>query len=344
MFLTLATAWIPEIAPQEIRGTLASLSIFVINLAAVITACINYGTEGVRTTASYRIPLGLQLVWPLILACCLFFLNDAPTFYLIKGQDEKAAQMLRRIRRGYSDTEIEAELRALRSQKAIRQEETSVPLSELFKGVNLRRTLLAMSVPNLQQLSGIAFATTYATVFLKQAVPGLDPFILSIALNILSFGGSIAGMVLVDRVGRRLLALTSFSILLIINITIGGLGFVDATIHPSVAKTTAALCLMFGFYAAGFGALTYVVAAEMPTARLKNRTTGLTFLVVSIFQLAVAYVLPYIVQSDGYVSFLHTMPFALCPLPSAPVPLPPSPRSAFSHTSAYVSPFPQHCY
>ncbi|KAJ0420341.1 general substrate transporter [Aspergillus carlsbadensis] len=320
MFLTLATAWVPEIAPQEIRGTLASLSIFVINLAAVITACINYGTEGLTTSAAYRVPLGLQLVWPLILGSCLFFLDDAPTFYLIKGQDERAEQSLRRIRRGYSDMEVESELRALRSQKALRQEDTDVPLAELFKGVNLRRTLLALSVPNLQQLSGIAFATNYATIFLKQAVPGLDAFVLSIALNVLSLGGSIAGMLLVDRVGRRPLALTSFTILLIINTIVGGLGFADASVDPSVAKAIAAFCLMFGFfYAAGFGGLTYVIAAEMPTARLKNRTTGLTFLVVSVFQIAVAYGLPYIVQPDGanlqaktYLIFAGWMVFSLC--------------------------------
>ncbi|EAU33623.1 predicted protein [Aspergillus terreus NIH2624] len=299
-FMTLATAWIPEIAPQEIRGTLASLSIFVINLAAIVTSCINYGAEKLTTSASYRIPIGLQLVWPLIIGCGLFFLKDAPTFFLIKGQDEKAESSLRRIRRGYSEAEIESELRALKAQKALRQEEIEVPFSELFKGVNLRRTLLAMSVPNLQQLSGIAFATNYATIFLQQVAPGEDPFVLVIALNILSFAGAIVGMVLVDRVGRRPLALTTFTILLIINTVVGGLGFVDTTAHPGAAKALAGFCLMFGFfYAAGFGGLTYVVAAEMPTARLKNRTSGLTFLALAAFNMVVTYVLPYIAQSDG---------------------------------------------
>lgn len=298
--MTLATAWIPEIAPQEIRGILASLSIFVINLAAVITACINYGTEGLTTTASYRIPIGLQLVWPLIIACGLFFLKDAPTFYLIKGQDDEAEKSLRRIRRGYTDTEIESEMRALKAQKALRQQELEVPFSELFKGVNLRRTLLAMSVPNLQQLSGIAFATNYATIFLQQVAPGQNPFVLTIALDILSLAGAITGMMLVDRVGRRPLALTTFTVLLVINTVVGGLGFADTTTNPSAAKAIAAFCLMFGFfYAAGFGALTYVVLAEMPTARLKNRTSGFTFLVLSAFNIAVIYVLPYIAQADG---------------------------------------------
>ncbi|KUL92248.1 hypothetical protein ZTR_02325 [Talaromyces verruculosus] len=300
IFMTLATAWMPEIAPQEIRGILASLSIFVINLAAVITACINYGTERLTTTASYRIPIGLQLAWPLIIACGLFFLKDAPTFYLIKGQDDEAEKSLRLIRRGYTDTEIESELRALRAQKALRQQEMEVPFSELFKGVNLRRTLLAMSVPNLQQLSGIAFATNYATIFLQQVAPGQNPFVLTIALDILSLAGAITGMMLVDRVGRRPLALTTFTILLIINTAVGGLGFADTTTNPGVAKAIAAFCLMFGFfYAAGFGALTYVVLAEMPTARLKNRTSGFTFLVLSAFNIAVVYVLPYIAQADG---------------------------------------------
>ena len=191
-------------------------------------------------------------------------------------------------------------MRALKAQKALRQQELEVPFSELFKGVNLRRTLLAMSVPNLQQLSGIAFATNYATIFLQQVAPGQNPFVLTIALDILSLAGAITGMMLVDRVGRRPLAITTFTILLIINTAVGGLGFADTTTNPGVAKAIAAFCLMFGFfYAAGFGALTYVVLAEMPTARLKNRTSGFTFLVLSAFNIAVVYVLPYIAQADG---------------------------------------------
>ncbi|KIA75815.1 hypothetical protein HK57_00429 [Aspergillus ustus] len=319
IFMTLATAWIPEIAPQEIRGFMGGLSIFAVDLAAVISACINYGTQKTGMTLAYRLPISLQLVWPFVIGCGLLFVTDAPTFYLIKGKDEEAERSLRRIRRGYTDAEINSELQALKSQNDLRQEDVQVPLSELFKGPNLRRTLLAISVANLQQLSGIAFATNYATIFLQQVVPGQDPFVLSIGLYTLAFGGAVVGVFLIDRVGRRPLALTTFIILLVTNTAIGGLGFVDTARNPLGAKALAAFCLMFAFFfAAGFGPLAYVVTAEMPTARLKNRTSGLSFLIQSVLNIVVIYALPYIAQSDGanlqaktYLIFAGWMLFAV---------------------------------
>lgn len=298
MFLTLATAWIAEVAPPEIRGMMASLSIVTIDLAAVFTTCVSYASSKLLTSAAYRIPVGLQLLWPLIIALGLLFIRDTPTFYLIKGREEYAESTLRNIRGGYTESEIHAEMDMLKSQKALKQEEVEVPWSELFKGTNLRRTLLSLSIANFQQLSGIAFSTNYATLFLSQIGSDVNPFVLTIGLAVLALAGAITGLFLVDRIGRRVLALTTFGALFVIDLVVGCLGFADVT-NPAVPKAVAAFCLMFGFFfAAGFGPLTYVVAGEMPTARLRNRTSGLVFLVVASFSTVVVYVLPYISQPD----------------------------------------------
>jgi SP family sugar:H+ symporter-like MFS transporter len=277
-----------------------SLSIVVINSAAVVSSCINQGTKNLSGTSSYRIPLGLQLIWPLIIACGLYFVPDSPTYYLIKGRDGLAEKSLRAVRGGYTDTEIRAELDALRAQKVLRQEEDEVKWTEAFHGSNLRRTLLALSIANFQQLSGIAYATNYATIFLQQVGGGQDPFVLVIGLSILSLCGATVGLLLVDKIGRRTLALSTFTAIFIIDLVIGCLGFADTTKGMAVPKAIAAFSLMFGFFfAAGFGPLTYVVASEMPTARLRNKTNSISFLVLCIFSTAVVYALPYISQANG---------------------------------------------
>ncbi|KAH7403272.1 general substrate transporter [Cadophora sp. MPI-SDFR-AT-0126] len=300
LFLTLGTGWLAEVAPPELRGSFASLSITAIDFAAVVTACISQGTKNLAGSTSYRIPIGLQVVWPLIISLGAFFVHDSPTFFLIKGKDDMAEESLRSIRGGYSDTEIYAELDALRAQTSLRQAEAEVAWNELFKGTNLRRTLLSLSIPNFQQLSGIAFATNYATIFLMQVAPGQDPFVLVIGLTVLALGGAVTGLLLVDRIGRRTLALGTFVPLFFINTVIGALGFVNSTTYPVVAKAIAAFSLMFGFFfAAGFGPLTYVVAGELPTGRLRNKTTSFTFFTLISFATACQYALPYLSQSNG---------------------------------------------
>lgn len=301
IFLTLGSGWLAEISPPAVRGNVIGLSIVVIDLAAVITSVVNNATSTNMTSFAYRLPLGLQILFPLIVMLGLVFVKDSPTYFLIKGRNEEALASLESVRHGYSPEEIATEMATLMEQTALLQEANELPWNELFKGTNLRRTLLALSIGNFQQLSGIAFATSYATIFLQQVVgEGQDPFTLVIGLAVLALGGAIVGNVLVDKVGRRLLALGTFIPLLIINIVVGGLGFVDTTTNETASKALAAFCLMFGFFfAAGFGPLTYIIAGEMPTARLRNKTASVAFMVLIIFNIVVVYVLPYIAQPTG---------------------------------------------
>ena len=70
-------------------------------------------------------------------------------------------------------------MNSLKWQAALRKEENDLPWNEFFKDANLRRTLIALSIGNFQQLSGIAFATNYATIFLTQIGGSVNPFLLS---------------------------------------------------------------------------------------------------------------------------------------------------------------------
>lgn len=299
MFLVLSTTFLAEVAPSDIRGLVVGTSIVLIDFAAVVTAGINWGMSTLTGPLSYRLPLGLQVAFPILLLIGFLFVDDSPTSYLIKSQDDKAETCLRSLRKGHSEVEIQSELQALRAQSALRAEETKVSWFALFKGVNLRRTLLAISIPVMQCMSGIAFATNYATIFLKQVAHGSNPYILTLGLAVLALGGAVAGIFVVDWMGRRTLALLSFVIIFVIDVGVGVLGFFDSA-DMAVSKAIAALSLMFGFFfAAGFGPLAYIVSSEFPTARLRNKTNALVFFCVACSNTLVLNILPFIAQPDA---------------------------------------------
>ncbi|KAH6694802.1 hypothetical protein BKA61DRAFT_683498 [Leptodontidium sp. MPI-SDFR-AT-0119] len=101
-------------------------------------------------------------------------------------------------------------------------------------------------------------------------------YLLVFGLSLLSLSGVVFRLFIIDWVGRRPLALTTFTIIFIIDVVIGALGFADAN-NESVKKAIAAFSLLPGFFfAAGFGSLTYIVSAEMPTTRLRNATSTVT--------------------------------------------------------------------
>jgi len=316
MFMILSTPFLAEVAPSSIRGLVVGTSIVLIDFAVVVTAGINWGMSTITGPLSYRLPLGLQVAFPIFLIIGFLFIDDSPTSYLIKSQDQKAEQCLRSLRKGHDEVEIRSELQALKAQSALRAEEVKIPLSALFKGVNLRRTLLACSIPVMQSMSGIAFATNYATIFLKQVAGGSNPYVLTLGLALLALGGAVAGIFVVDWMGRRTLALYSFTIIFLIDLAIGILGFPPHTHghhhhinnhsnsnsnnNPAMGKAIAALSLLFAFFfAAGFGPLAYIVSSEMPTARLRNKTNALVFLCVACSTTVVLNILPFISRPNA---------------------------------------------
>ena len=293
MSATLST----ELAPPSIRGAIGALSILFIQSASVLTSGISWGTFHMKGSAAYRIPLGLQNFFPLVLALGVLYVMDSPTSYLIQGDDAKAEESLRRVRQGYSEEEIAKEMESLKWQASLRKAENDVSWTEIFKGSNRRRTLLAMFVGVASNLSGGIFASSYATIFLSM-VGSKNPFLLVFALNIIAFGGSLIGLVLVDTIGRRAMVLMAWSSLFVIDLIIGCLAFADPK-DPTIIKCIAAFSLIFAFFSATFmGPVTWLNAAEFPTARLRNITTAFTFFMFSVTSLTVNYVIPYITNAD----------------------------------------------
>lgn len=220
MTATLST----EIAPPSIRGAIGALSVLFMQTASVLTSGIAGGTHSMASSAAYRIPLGLQNFFPLVIAVGILYARDSPTSYLIKGYDAGAEESLRRVRQGYTEDDILTEMEVLKQQTMLRKSESNIKWTDLVKGPNMRRTLLSMAIGVSNNLSGSVFATSYATIFLEEVGSG-NSFLLTFALNIIALGASMLGLVLVDIIGRRRMALTGYSTIFVVDALIGGLGF-----------------------------------------------------------------------------------------------------------------------
>lgn len=67
--------YMSEIAPKKVRGALVSGYQFCITIGILLAACVVYGTQNRNDTGSYRIPIGVQFLWALILGTGLFLLR-----------------------------------------------------------------------------------------------------------------------------------------------------------------------------------------------------------------------------------------------------------------------------
>lgn len=62
-----------ESGPRHIRGALISLYQLFITLGIFVAYCIDFGTEAMTTSASWRIPMGITYLWAIILGVGIIF-------------------------------------------------------------------------------------------------------------------------------------------------------------------------------------------------------------------------------------------------------------------------------
>lgn len=149
--------------PKRVRGALVSGYQFCITVGLLLASCVVYATENRNDTGAYRIPIGVQFAWALILGVGLVFLPDSPRYFVKKGRSEDAALSLSRLRGQPRDSEfIETELAEIIANEEY--ERAIIPgtswfasWANCFKGglwnqrSNLRRTILGTSLQMMQQ-------------------------------------------------------------------------------------------------------------------------------------------------------------------------------------------------
>ncbi|BFZ56004.1 hypothetical protein PYCC9005_003046 [Savitreella phatthalungensis] len=272
MGIAMATAplYLSEIVPPAYRGA-AVTTTNIFNLVSGVVATVIANATHARTgSSSYRIPLAVQCCIPVVLVPLTLIIPESPQWLVAHGRWDEARRNLLKLR-AFGD--IEEELRLMHLVED-HERKSDVQFSDLFSRKNIRRTITAGVLYSANQVSGIILSTTYATIFLTQ-LGVADPFGLTIAASCSVLAGTVVAPFLIDRVGRRPLALASMSALFFIDLVCGALAFY--TDRRSYALTIAILSFIFNFFwAAGFYSLSLTVPAEIATPKLRSLTVSYT--------------------------------------------------------------------
>ncbi|KAL5346941.1 hypothetical protein ACLOAV_008084 [Pseudogymnoascus australis] len=103
-----------ECAPAELRGLISATLQFQIAFGQLVASLVNFGTQSIKGDSSWRIPIGLQFIVPVIILALLPFMPESPRWLISKGRREQAAKSLRVLRgKKISEEQIEWEITAL---------------------------------------------------------------------------------------------------------------------------------------------------------------------------------------------------------------------------------------
>ena len=169
----LISAMIPlyqsETSPKWIRGTIVGAYQLAITIGLFLAAIVNNATKNRTDTGSYRIPVAIQFAWSIILVGGMLVLPETPRFYVKKGEADKAAKALSKLRRlPYDHPALVSELAEVRANHEYETKIGKASYIDCFKGSIGKRLFTGCMLQALQQLSGVNFIFYYGVYTSKR--------------------------------------------------------------------------------------------------------------------------------------------------------------------------------
>ncbi|KAL4723473.1 hypothetical protein ACLX1H_009108 [Fusarium chlamydosporum] len=271
-FQSVTPAYASEVAPVVLRPYLTTF----INMCWVIgqffAAAVNKGSVGRGDEWAYRIPFGVQWVWPVPILAGVIFAPESPWWHVRKGNRAAAKRSLLRLtspqQPNFNADETIAMIEHTNEMEKSLKEGTSY--RDCFKGVDLRRTEIVVGIWLVQTLGGQNLMG-YFSYFLTQA--GMDAsnsFSLSMAQYALGMVGTFGSWFLMAKVGRRTIHFTGLCTQLLILIIVGSLSFSND--NASIWAIGAMLIVFTFVYDFTVGPVTYSLISELSSTRLKAKT------------------------------------------------------------------------
>jgi len=292
--------YLSEIPPASIRGAMVSSWQLFLAIGQVIGAVVAQGTKDYQSTFSWRFPIAFNVFICLLIFLGLLLVPESPRWLISKHRPEDAQRALERIHKKNDDIVVQDEIDAMvNAREAERQSSGGESRwADVFKGTQRRRFLCAFGILVCQQISGVQFIFSYATVFFE-SIGQTDAFLMTIIVDILEVAGVLVSFMLVNRFGRRPLLLNTMVVMAATLVICGALGIVQDR-SKAMNTVIASMIMIYVFvFNLAWGPLAWVVATELATG--KNRTKIMSVGTGSfwIAAWAVTFTLPYLYNPDS---------------------------------------------
>ncbi|KAL9093848.1 MAG: hypothetical protein Q9165_003771 [Trypethelium subeluteriae] len=297
----LVSALIPlyqsEVSPKWIRGPIVGSYQLAITIGLLLASIVDNSTGKRNDTGSYRIPVAVQFAWAIILVTGLLFLPESPRMFVKRGQPEKAAKSLSRLRRLPVDhpalIEELAEITANHEYELSLGKATYI---DCFQGNLGKRLATGCLLQALQQLTGVNFIFYYGTQFFKRS--GIsNAFITSVITACVNVGSTFPGLYMVEKWGRRPLLLFGAIGMAVCQFIVAGVGTGYGTEDlPAQRALIAFVCIYIFFFACSWGPCAWVVTGEIFPLKTRAKSLSMTTASNWLLNWAIAYATPYMVD------------------------------------------------
>ncbi|ANW17856.1 sugar porter family MFS transporter [Streptomyces clavuligerus] len=285
MASVIGPAYIAEVSPPAYRGRLASFQQAAIVIGIAVSQLVNFGilslADGEQRgklggLEAWQWMLGVMVVPALLYGLLSFAIPESPRYLISAGRIDRARKVLVEV----EGEHVDLDARVAEIDRAMRSEHRST-FRDLLGGRFgfLPIVWIGIGLSVFQQLVGINVVFYYSST-LWQSV-GIDPtssFFYSFTSSIVNIIGTVIAMVLVDRIGRRPLALIG-SAGMAISLALEAWAFSAPLVNGKLPGTQGTVALIAAhvfvlFFALSWGVVVWVLLGEMFPNRIRAAALG----------------------------------------------------------------------
>ncbi|CAF3142971.1 unnamed protein product [Rotaria sp. Silwood2] len=232
----------------------------------------------------------------------MLFLPESPRYLVMKGHIELAYQSQAKLNWTTTDDQnVDTDIKQIIANVELMSKYSSGSYADCFKmgpQKNLLRTLVGIFLQAWQQLTGINFIFYYGTSFFHSS--GIQqPFLITIATNVVNVGMTIPGMLLMDKLGRRKILIIGAAGMLVCEYIIAIIGTIVGQSNEAAQKTLIAfVCIYIAFFASSWGPAAWVVTGELYPLAIRAKCMSLSSASNWLWNFALGYATPYMVDPD----------------------------------------------
>lgn len=244
--------YIAEISPSHWRGRFVAFFQFNIVLGIVIAYLTNYAVVGIAHDWQWM--LGIEAIPALCFALLLMTVPESPRWLIKHGRKDDARCVLQET----GEPDINCEITSIEESLAVAEGST---VERLFQKKYLKPLAIAFLIATFNQLTGINAILYYAPrLFELSGLFREGAMIQSIIIGLTNLTFTMLGLVLIDKVGRKML-IAFGSVGMFVSLALVARGFYLDLFEGYYML----LCLMgyIAFFAVSLGATIWVVISEV---------------------------------------------------------------------------------
>lgn len=206
--------YMTEVAPRDYRGRVVAMNMICFVGGQVLVLIVNYwivkgADESWLVTVGWRYMLGFGVIPCFLYLMFVAFIPESPRWNIMKGRDDEAMKTLTRISNHDHATHIFQEIKeSFKNDSLTTSSKDVVPaMTGLTRNARMF-IIIASMIAVFNQFTGINVIQYFGPTLLLNVTGSMEEAMYMVTwLAALQFLGVIAGIVFVDRVGRRILLL-----------------------------------------------------------------------------------------------------------------------------------------